>query len=316
MIYLLLGENTFQRDLEVARLIADRAVERVDAETLSPDRLGELFTGQTLFSPDVIKIIDGVSANKSVWEELAAWVDKTIESDIILLEQKIDKRTKTYKVLQKQAKVINLDYWTEQQRGLARRWLSNYAAEQETTLPDDLIDDMIARAIRPSDTSSNAVIDQQRLARAVQQLRHAEVINTQAIDTVMAPSINENAFELLSRALDGETAHVRTMIGRLSQNQDGHRMMGLLSSQLANLAALVLAGDRSLDQVARDIGAHPFALKQMNRFRSRFGRPEIASIVKSLAGADLRLKRSQAEPWVLIEIALAEISLVQSKTRP
>lgn len=314
MIYLLVGENVFQRDSEIAKLTAGRAVERHLGPELAPEHLGEVLAGQTLFSADTLTIIDQASLNKPVWEVLPAWLDRSSQSGVILVETKLDKRTKTYKQLQRQATVINCDYWTDRQRSLATRWLSAYAGELAVAIPTELIVDMVERAIRPSDVTKDAIIDQQRLARAVEQLQQAEVIDRATLDTVLAPSVHENIFRLLTQALDGDVAAVQAMIPSLRREQDGHRVMGLLSSQLANLVALVLADSQSAEQVASDIGVHPFALRQLSRYRTRFDRSAVAMMVGQLADADRRLKRSQAEPWLLIEKALVEIAARQKAT--
>lgn len=315
MLYLLVGENVFQRDEAVAKIINDRAFERVEGESITPERLGEVMAGQTLFDGDVVKVIDNASVNAATWASISDWVERGVSSDIILTEQKVDKRTKTYKILKDNAKIIECDFWTDRQKPKAISWLKAYAREQGVDVPTDLYDEMIERATRPSDVSKDAVIDQQRLARAVKQLKHAEKINREILDTVLAPLAHENAFGLLASTLEGDIDRVRETLHNLRRDQDGHRLLGLLSSQIASLVGLILGKDRSIDAVAKDIGAHPYALQQLARYRQQISRNEVSRIVDLMADADLRLKNSQADPWVLIEKALVEIAVNRKTSR-
>ncbi len=303
----------FARDQRVGEVVGERPHRVYDGLSISPDELAGILQGQTLFAAMDIAVIRDLSENKPAWELLMTMLERGIENDVIVTETKLDKRTKAYKTLQKHADVTVCDYWTDRQRPQAERWLAGYAKQQGIAIERALVRDMVERAIRPSSVSDNAIIDQQRLATAIKQLCHAETIDRQAVDTVLAPSVHENVFDLLATALDGQVDAVREKIHHLRVDQDGHRMMGLLSSQLANLTALVLATDIPTETVARDIAAHPFALKQLEKYRVRLSKSQVANMVEILADADARLKQSQADVWVLIEKALVQIAL-ENKT--
>lgn len=310
MLYLLTGENLFQRDQELARIAAGRDIERHGGSQLQPERLGEVLAGQSLFTVDSVTRIDDASANKELWDALEAWIER-IDSDVVLCEAKPDKRTRTYKLLQKHAEVIVCEYWTDRQTGPAAGWLRGYAEEQGVKLTADHVRGLIARATRPSDLSDKPIIDQQLLASAVEQLRGAESITTELIDTVLAPSVQENVFTLLTSALDGKIAVLQGQLTNLRITQEPHRLLGLLSTQVANLAGLVLADGRSAKQVASDLGVNPYALGQLESRARTIDRAQLRQIVEILAEADLRIKRSSAEPWTIIEQALLNIASIR-----
>lgn len=309
MIYLLLGENLFARDQALARIIGSGEVERYSGEEIDESRLVDIFAGATLFAAERTVVIDGLSANKALWsllpDRLASLDDRTT---VVLLETRLDRRTKAYRLLQKHAKVVDCSPWTVRQSHQAEKWLAEYALECQLTLTAQQISQLVARSVRPS-LDDQPIIDQALLATVVDQLLNAPKVTDEVIDTVMAGETHDNVFGLLEAALAGDHRHLDEMIGRLEHHQDGHRVMALLSSQSIQLAGLVLAreaGVASIDQVASDLGAHPYALRQISGQAKHLDRADARRLVERMAWADERLKRG-AKPWQLIVTVLHTI---------
>lgn len=316
MIYFLVGENVFRSEQETARVLDGRQAEKFDASSLEPVDLIDIVAGQSLFASIRQIIIDQASSNKPLWEalgdQLASVDDETL---IILRDSKPDKRTKTYKALQKVATIIACDLWTDRQTGPAEQWLASHAGSHGLTLTKRQLADMVARAIRPSEHGSQAVIDQLQLHTAVMQLSGGESeVSDAQIEAVLPPRTHDNVFGLLEAALGGDQPRLLEMLERLRHSQQPHMVLGLLSSQAINLTALVLADGRSTDQVASDIGAHPFALRQLSSVARRLTPDEVRLVTGALARADLNLKQGRGEPWQLIELALLEVLAGIKKT--
>lgn len=311
MIYCLVGENSFLRQLELKKLLGAVDARQYDGSEMPPAELETALTGQSLFGGDEVVVIDEASNNKALWDALGAWVEKlTADTTLILCDTKPDKRTKTYKQLQKHGKLVACDAWSSRQVGQAESWLKQYAKEYGVVLDVVVVRDMVQRAIRPSSIDDKPIVDQQLLAMAVRQLRHAEgTIDQTMLETVLPPSLHDNVFTLLERAIRGDVAAVQRSVGHLSMSQqDGHQTFGLLASQAGNLAALVLA-DGPTAEVAADIGAHPYALSQLQPLAKVCSLERIRFVVRSLARADEQLKSSRGEAWELIEKSLVEIAL-------
>ncbi len=308
MLYLLLGENTYKREQELAKIFDGTIPEIVDGEKLELRDLPDLFAGQTLFALERTIVITDLSANKLVWEQLESWLDRLDDTTtLVLAETALDKRTRTYKMLQKRAKLILCDFWKQNEAYEAKKWLDEEAKRQATTLSGALADEMIRRAMRPNASDGKLIIDQQRLATVLKQLAGVAV-TMQHIDTVMAPDIHENIFTLLTAALDGDAPRVRSMTNNLSAEEDGYKALGLLLSQVVNLALLSTKGARSLDQVASDTGVSVYALRPLEPYARRLSQSDIQVIVSIFATVDTRVKRG-AEPWSVIETGLQKIAL-------
>lgn len=314
MIYCLVGENSFARRLELKKLIGDAGARQYDGGEMAPADLATALAGQSLFGGDEVVVIDDASGNKPLWDALGAWFEKLdADTTLILCDTKPDKRTKTYKSLQSRAKIITCDFWPERQSGQAEEWLRQYANKREVKLTATVIAEMVQRAIRPSTIDDKPIIDQQLLVTAVKQLRDVdEVIDAEVLEGVLPPSLHENVFGLLERAMKGDVTGVQRMVGHLAHaKQDGHQTFGLLASQATNIAALVLAQAPSAT-VAGDIGVNPYALRQLNDLARRCSLEQIRFVVQSLAHADEQLKSGRGDAWELVEKSLVEIALKQN----
>lgn len=309
MIYLLHGENSYKRDAEVARLVGGAQIERYAGDEIDESRLVDIFAGGTLFAAERSVVIYELSANKSAWAALPDWLDKLDDTTTVMLcELRVDKRTKAYKALQRRAKVIDCAPWGLRQTRQAEQWLDDFAREQGVKLSSQQVSQLVARSVRPA-LDDQPMIDQALLATVVAQLRHAPEVTDDTIDTVMADASHDNVFGLLEAALTGDSRQLRVMIERLEHHQDGHRVMALLSSQAVQLAALVLAraeGVTSTEQVANDIGAHPYAVRQLAPLAQRLDTTAAERVIERLAWADERLKRG-AKPWQLIPSVLGSL---------
>lgn len=309
MITLLIGENLFKRDAELARIVGDSEVERYTGDEVDESRLVDIFAGATLFATKRVVVVDGLSANKSVWAALPDWLGKLgDETTLVLCELRVDKRTKTYKALQRQAKLADCTSWSLRQTRQAEQWLQQYAGDQGVKLSGAQISEMVARAVRPA-LDDQPMIDQALLATTVGQLKHSRSVTDDIIDTVMPGRSHDNVFGLLEAALTGNSGQLDSMIEHLKHHQDGHRVMALLTSQGIQLAGLVFArasGVTDSSQVAADIGAHPYALSQLAPLASKLNTDDATKLIDSLAWVDERTKRG-GKPWQLIVAVLQDL---------
>ena len=108
MITLLVGDNSFEIRRALDHIIEsfDGQVEKVDGSTLEVKQLPDLLMGATLFAEKRLVVIKDLSENTGLWTTLVDWLPRLSEdTHLVLVEEKPDKRTKTFKELQKIAKV-------------------------------------------------------------------------------------------------------------------------------------------------------------------------------------------------------------------
>lgn len=311
MIYLLVGENQFRVDAAIAEIAGQTPHTRLDGASLSRESLvGALFS-VSLFEPASVVVIDELSKQRDLWDMLPSTYKEVDGVTIVLREPHPDKRLKAYKWLTTHAELIDCGYFAANETRAAEQWLARYATDQRTNLTSTQVADMVRRALRTDAGSTRPVIDQQLLATAVQQLSDSGQVTTEMIDTVIAPSAYENVFDLLGQALSGNVDAIAGRVATMRHSEEGYMVLGLLVSQITQLTALVLAGrDQTVDDVAKAMGAHPFALRSMQKYATGLGVDQLAMYVEALNEADARIKTSSIDPWTAIDIALNNIALM------
>lgn len=299
MIQLILGANIYKAEQELARIIREHEVapERLESALLTANTLADIVRGGSLFSETRLVILRQLSENKGVFEKLAEWAGEVPnDTTLVLLESKLDKRTKTYKMIVKAAKVIVAEPLTERDSYEAESWLAALAKAQKVRLTTEQIGNMVTRAFVVGEKPAQRNIDQMQLAQAIKALRGADDVTDDMIATVLPPAMQDTVFSLLEVAAKREHRRAETLLQDLERNDDPHRTLALLLSQWAQLVAVSL-GTGSAATIATELGLHPFVVKNLQPLARLFSKEEIASLTALAADIDVRSKRSEIAPW-------------------
>ncbi|MFZ1361277.1 MAG: DNA polymerase III subunit delta [Candidatus Saccharimonadales bacterium] len=300
MIALFVGENSFEIERAVAMRCEqhDGAAEIIDGEALTTADLPDVLTGATLFSTSRLVIIRHLSLNNAAWSALDDWLPRIDpESEVIFVETKPDKRTKTYKRLVGHADVKEFPAWTVRDSGAAERWTVQEAARLGYELDAKSARHLVARV----------GVDQWRLASELDKLAVIETVTPMVIDQVVEATPSENVFLLFSTALDGNRAKIAELIAALRLSEDPYMVFGLLSGQALQLAVLV-STDAPSGEVARAIGVHPFALSKLSPYARNLSTKQAKKIVTAFADTDASMKTTAVDPWLHIERVLQSIT--------
>lgn len=295
MITLLTGPNNFA----IAETLRNKKrgfsgdVESFDASELESKNLPDIFMGATLFSSQRFVIIKGSSLNKSLWSELEPWIERIPpETEIFLVDESPDKRTKTYKQLQKHGKIHDHNELSEAELAT---WLQTHARTVGAELAPDIIRYFIGYVGR----------DQWRLRNELDKLLLAEKpVTRELIQDISEPYPEASVFELLDAIFAGNHARVEELFGLIREREDPYQFFGLLSSQVFALLALVVGGSRRTDDIARDMGLHPYVVRKLSATSKKLGKQGVEQLVDRLAEADERIKTTGVNPWQQLEIVL------------
>lgn len=303
MIYLLSGENSFEVDQALRQLTAqfDGTPELLDGTELSLNQLPDLLMGVSLFADKRLVVVKNLSANTAIWSVLPDWLER-ISDDIVLVlvEAKPDKRTKTYKALQKVAEIRQFDAWKEWDTQKAEVWASQEAMQKGLTLSKAAVRHLVART----------GADQWRLHQALEKLAVLPEIDEQTIDDVVELHPSENAFQLLDTALRGDMTNLTMGLRTLRQTMEPHALLGLLAGQVFQLVALRY-GEKPAAEIAKDIGVNAYGLQKLHSTAMKLSRSQTQHVVRIFADADSAIKRSLGEPWTIVEAALFEAATVR-----
>lgn len=310
MIYLIVGENMYQRAAELHKIVAvsGLTLEKYDGAELTEAQLADCIAGATLFSDERLVAITDLSSNKSAWDSLGSWTERVSpDTTLVLLEAKPDKRTKTYKALVKASTVITADHWTDRQIDMAVTWTVRRAKELGFGLAQPQARQIVNRTLQAGDRPGAFIINQQLLDNALRALSLLDDVTDEAVATVLPESTADNVFELLETALDGNAARTNALLGNLHASADPYMVFGLITSQWSQLAALKLSGEGP-DALAGAIGSSPYVLKKLHKYAIRLSHTEVKELTVLLASLDVRLKTTGMEPWIAVDRFIGALS--------
>lgn len=293
VITLLTGDNTYETEQQLKALISDFSgeVEKFDGVELTLEMLPDLFMGVTLFATERLVVIKNASQNKTVWSDLSDWLEKAGDTDVVLIEPKADKRTKTYKWLQKNAKIVeNKDL----QPFEAEQWVvKKYDASRE-----------FARFF-----VDYVGVDQWRLETEFEKIRlSGKEPSESLVRELVEPTPQATSFELLDAAFQGRYELLDQRLAVVAKNEDPYMFFGLLASQVYALAFAKLGEGKNPDVIAKAGGIHPFVLRKLQPIAKRLSIKELEYLVDKLASLDASLKSRPVEPWVQISLFLKSLA--------
>ena len=304
MIILLTGTNSFAIRQTLDTLVTNflnkngaHALERVDGESFDALRLPELLQGASLFASERLVLLRDASKNKLLWEALGEWTDRVPkEVVLVLIESAPDKRTRTYKQLQKHGRLQDFADMSEPE---LVRWAVKAAAEYGATLDTSAAQHLVRQV----------GTDQWRLSNELQKLSaYSSAITMQSIDALIEPSPHATAFELLDAALAGNTAKTRQILARLKASEDPYKLFGLLVSQVQTLALVAAAQGKAAEVIAKEAGVHPFVVRKMQSAARRIQGSRLTEVIAAVARTDTQMKSTRLDPSLLLEQCLGNIS--------
>jgi DNA polymerase III delta subunit len=299
MITLLVGENSFEIQRALDEIISDfnGNVEKIEGSELQVLQLPDIFMGVSLFADKRLVVIRNLSENKSVWPVLGGWTDK-ISDDIhlVLVDPKPDKRTSTYKTLQKIADIHEFVQWSDRDTAVAEKWVAEQAEKRGLDLNKKLIQTLVQWV----------GIDQWQLFYALEKLSLTDYISEESIKNIIEPNSVENVFILFETALHCDTKNLMEMLKTLEQTEDVYRLTALLSSQAFQL--LSVASACKDDNVAKDFAVHPYVVSKLSPIAKRIGKSGASKIIGIFTELDDDMKLSRAEPWLLVERAMIKVA--------
>ena len=296
MISFITGENTFENERTLARIAggSTAAIERYDGEQLELRQLPDLLMGSTLFTSERLVVIKRLSENKTLWNDFEVWIERiSPDTHLVLVEMKPDKRTKTYKMLQKVARSYESRLWTDRDGVKAEQWVGHEAAELGFELDKKSIHTLVSRV----------GMDQWALFDALRKLEYIDKITPEKIEETIEANPLESVFGVFDAILKADAVKADATLTTLRLTEDPYRLFGLLSTQVLQFIALTLSGKPS-GEVAKEIGAHPFALSGFASFTKQYDKQRLKNILTAFAEADSAMKTSSASPWLCLEKAV------------
>ncbi len=274
------------------------AVEKYYGDEIEIDKIQSALESTSLFSSNKLVVVKSLGENKQA-DQVGELLDAaTEESELLLIENKPDKRSNYYKTIKKHAQIT--EYKELDERELVD-WMTSQAKTKDVEL---------SRA--DAEYLINRVGNQQ--ARINNELKKlfdfTNKIDKKTIDIMSEPIPQNTIFELLEAVFFGQQKRAVEFYEnlRLSGSQPP-MILSMIIWQLHLISLMAYAGSRTIDKVSSDSGIKPFPLRKSQALARRLGGEKIKNLFNELEALDYKLKTHYINADEAISNMLSRIAI-------
>lgn len=275
------------RQRELSQLIQEfvqkygaMAVERLDGEEVSYDRMQEAVQSISFLEPNKLIVLRTPSKNKDFIERIEAFLQNVADTNqLVIVEPKLDKRLSYYKQLKK-----HTDF--KEYNSLDINALTHFAVEY-------------VRSYRGSLTVANARLLIERVGQNQLTLQHeldkliaySPDITLQTIQLMTENTPQSSIFELLDAAFAGNAQRTLQLYQeQRAQQVEPQQIIAMITWQLYIVALVKTAKGRPIDAIAKQAKLSPFVLKKTCATVARLPYVRLQTLVRTLSDLEHRLK--------------------------
>ncbi len=287
MIITLSGPNSFLLRAELNRLkdafIAEHdelAYEKIDGEEASSERIIEAALSLPFLVSKKLVILRSPSAQKQFVDDIEQVLAGVPEAtDLVIVEPKIDKRSVYYKVLKAKTEFREFGH---QDISKLNNWVVQYVKDSKGEIKLQDANYLIER-VGP---------EQQLLANELDKLLiYNPKVSKASIDLLTDQLPQSTIFELLDCAFAGDAKKtLQLYTAQRAMKVEPQQIIAMLAWQLQVLALVKTAGERSVDDIAKQARLNPFVVSKTIRIARRLTLTDVKRLIASALRLDIRLK--------------------------
>jgi DNA polymerase-3 subunit delta len=287
MVFSLTGNNTFalrNRLNDIVEMFTkeygELALERIDAEEVEAQVILDALQNLPFLATKKMVVVRNLSQNKEGAEKIEQIINAAKEdTDLILYESSIDKRTAYFKTLKSKTQ---LEEFSElDAHGLAK-WLVEEAKKRGGEL----------KAADAGYLVDRAGTDQALISNELDKLIiYNPKISRQNIDLLTDPLPQSKVFELLDAAFSGRKSRALELYEeQRAQKVEPQKILAMVAWQLQLLALTKYADGKSTAAIARDVGMNPYPISKAANLSHKLDEEKFNSMVKFACEIDLKSK--------------------------
>ena len=292
MITTLTGENSFawakilreQVDKFVAEF-GDLALQRIDGEEAEFAVISEALISLPFLSNKKLVVLRSPSKNKDFQERVEqVLADVSETTDVIIIEPKLDKRLSYYKYLKSKT---DFKEFNELDINALSTWLAARAKQLGGSISSNDARYLVERV----------GLNQQLLGNEIDKLAlHNPTVTRQTIDLLTDETPQSTIFQLLESAFSGNSRKAL----KLYQEQrtlkvEPQQIVAMIAWQLHVLAIIKYAGDRSIDEIAKDSKSNPYVLRKSQLIADELSLSQLEFLIKQLLDIDNKSKSTSID---------------------
>ena len=258
----------------------DFAIEKIDISEWEVSRILDVFSALPFLTQRRLVLVDGMALNKSAADHIDKILDATSEqTDIIIVEPKLDKRSILYKTLKKHTSYT--EFLAIDQRE-APRWVTGEVKKRGGTISQGDAHFLVERVGASQELLSHEID---------KLLLFNDAITKHTILLLTEQTMQSSIFELIEAAFRGDSAYAEKMYDeQRAQNVEPLAIEALFVWQLHVLLLLKAAGSTSPDVVAAEAGVSPYVAKKSAALARTRTMSELKEYVRRLADLECALK--------------------------
>jgi DNA polymerase III subunit delta len=265
---------------------SDMAVERIDAEEVSYERMQEAVASMPFLVERKLVVLRQPSRNKEFVEGFGAWITMVPdETDVLIIEPKLDRRGVYFKQLKKYTDFK--DFPALDANSLVR-YAVGYASKQKARL-----------------STANARLLVERIGPNQLQIEHEldklasynATITPEAIERLTEASPQSSIFDLIQATFAGNGKHALILYEeQRTMGVEPQQIIAMLAWQLHLLALAKVGAGKSADTIAGDAKLNPFTVKKSQSLANSISLRDLRTSLRELRELDTRLKRESMSP--------------------
>lgn len=258
----------------------DLAIEKLDGEEESADRLIEALQSLPFLAEGKLVVIKNASSNKQFAEKFEGLLGSIPETnEIIFVEPRPDKRTSFYKLLGRRTGLREFKNLDEKE---LVKWLISEITAQKGQITGSDAEYLVQRVGS----------DQARLFNELRKLvAYNPEVTKSSIATLTEPAPQTTIFELLDAAFSGNHKKMLDIYEEQRQQKvEPQQILAMLAWQLHVLALIKTADNRRPEEIAKDAKLNPFVVRKSLNIAKKMTKTQLKELIAEALEIDIRLK--------------------------
>lgn len=304
-VILIHGENEFRAGEfykeTLAKFVADNSQESLrvfDGESATSSETEEALSAQSLFSSGSEMVaVKRLGTNTDLKEKLAELLDEiSDETQLIIYEPKIDKRSRLYKSLKKSGSTKEFNNLSEPE---LIKWINERVEKAGGQLEGGSAKSLV-------DTTKG---NQLRLASEITKLlNYDKTISLDSIKTLVDKTPDDNIFELLDYVSRGDKKKALSKYEELSSAQvEAHYILVMICWQMANFISIKSGESKSDKDIASQLGMNPYAVSKTRGIVRSISKKQLEIMSRKVLEVDTRLKTTSLDVDQLVKQLIVEL---------
>ena len=221
---------------------------------------------------------------------------------LVFEEEEVDKRSRTYKALQKNGLAVEFG---EQKEDALIRWILGILKKEQKKITRP---DMELFLGKTGTDMGNIHMELQKL---LDYTEGREVIRGEDIEAICTTQISNRIFDMIRAVTDKRQKEaLQLYYDLLALKEPPMRILYLLARQFNQLLLVKTLMEEGADQktIAAKIGLAPFIVRNLMPVARRFSRQELTEAVESFTAAETEVKTGRLNDVLSVELMLIKYS--------